>query len=422
MNVPAQRGSSRPNPAPIGENIARIRRARGLTQEGLAAAAEVSVDVIARLEQGRKQTARWHTLASLARALDVELSALIAADAGASARSGQAASLAGGGLLRIREAVTALGDIPGLADFADDAETPDLGDLRTSLSQAWAAYQRGEFGTVASAVPALIVDARRAASVANDADYRAAHAALATACHMAAGVTVTVGHEDLALLAVERAVAAAQAADSQLAVAAGAIFGSWILLRQGRYAEAERVAVRMAEQVEPSFSAATPAALATFGNLLINASAATVRAGVTERAAEYVDVAGGAALRHGSDAINRWSVFGPSVVAMTRVNNAVELGDFSTAVRGADEFDATEAGGVPATWRARYCLNVAYANIEVSDVAAALMSLTRARALAPEWVRYHPMGRAVVGELLNRVPRRASAQLRSLAKYFEVVG
>jgi transcriptional regulator with XRE-family HTH domain len=48
-----------------------------LTQEGLADRADVLRDLVAKLEQRRRQTARITSLASLARALDVELSALV---------------------------------------------------------------------------------------------------------------------------------------------------------------------------------------------------------------------------------------------------------------------------------------------------------------------------------------------------------
>ena len=61
----------------IGYQLRRLRRLRGLTQEDLADRADVSRDLVAKLEQGRRQTARISSLASLAGALDVELSTLV---------------------------------------------------------------------------------------------------------------------------------------------------------------------------------------------------------------------------------------------------------------------------------------------------------------------------------------------------------
>lgn len=54
----------------IGYQLRRMRRLRGLTQEALADRADVSRDLVAKLEQGRRHTARITSLASLARALD----------------------------------------------------------------------------------------------------------------------------------------------------------------------------------------------------------------------------------------------------------------------------------------------------------------------------------------------------------------
>jgi transcriptional regulator with XRE-family HTH domain len=58
----------------IGRRLAALRHASGLTQEQLAERARVSVDVIRRLEQGQRRTARFATLHAIAAALDTEVS------------------------------------------------------------------------------------------------------------------------------------------------------------------------------------------------------------------------------------------------------------------------------------------------------------------------------------------------------------
>ncbi|MGH3924978.1 MAG: helix-turn-helix domain-containing protein, partial [Pseudonocardiaceae bacterium] len=63
---------------PIGENIARLRLLAGLTQEEFASKAGVSVDLIRRLEQTSRLTARIASLYHIANALDVPLSVLLA--------------------------------------------------------------------------------------------------------------------------------------------------------------------------------------------------------------------------------------------------------------------------------------------------------------------------------------------------------
>ncbi len=61
----------------IGDQLGRLRSQRGLTQELLAERSGVSVDVIRKLEQGARTTARIKTLVDLASALDAKLSVLI---------------------------------------------------------------------------------------------------------------------------------------------------------------------------------------------------------------------------------------------------------------------------------------------------------------------------------------------------------
>lgn len=61
----------------IGERLKRVRRERAMTQEDLAAASGVSRDLIAKLEQGRRQTARVSTLSRLAYGLDCEIGELV---------------------------------------------------------------------------------------------------------------------------------------------------------------------------------------------------------------------------------------------------------------------------------------------------------------------------------------------------------
>lgn len=63
--------------AGMGDRLAELRLRRGLTQEQLAEAAALSVDVIRKLEQGRRRTARVSSINALAAALDTEPSYLV---------------------------------------------------------------------------------------------------------------------------------------------------------------------------------------------------------------------------------------------------------------------------------------------------------------------------------------------------------
>src|SRR5450432_3597243 len=118
--------------SPIGEQLGRLRMLRGLTQEGLAAKSGISVDVIRRLEQGARTSARLSSLARLAQALDVELSLLLAGPvmiAGAGSRDEDHAV----GMLELRRALTPADVLDGLAPEAEsDVGKASLSVLRSS--------------------------------------------------------------------------------------------------------------------------------------------------------------------------------------------------------------------------------------------------------------------------------------------------
>jgi transcriptional regulator with XRE-family HTH domain len=63
---------------PIAENVKRLRKAAGMTQQQLAVAAGLAVSHVAQIEQGINADPRGSTLQALARALDTTVDALLA--------------------------------------------------------------------------------------------------------------------------------------------------------------------------------------------------------------------------------------------------------------------------------------------------------------------------------------------------------
>jgi len=94
----------------IGQRIRELRHSR-YTQIELAVAADASVDVIRKLEQGRRRTA---SIATLARVLGVDLADLLSPS-----RPTLAASNDPDPVLAIRDALTSVNDLLGELDDAD---------------------------------------------------------------------------------------------------------------------------------------------------------------------------------------------------------------------------------------------------------------------------------------------------------------
>lgn len=187
----------------LGDRLARLRRLADLTQEGLAERSSVSVDVVRKLEQKRKHSARLPTLHALSEGLGVELTALLGDPPGVPS-NGEADPPQ---LVAVRRAI-----MPPL--FApppepSGAEKLSLPLLRREISDGWTLYHDAEFGRLMDVLPGIIADARFAAAVGTADERAAGQAALGKALQLAGHLAIRLGKIDLALSALERAMHAA---------------------------------------------------------------------------------------------------------------------------------------------------------------------------------------------------------------------
>ncbi len=398
----------------LGENVARIRKARNLSQEELAAGAGVAVDTVARIERGERQTTRTATLNKLARALGVEPSTLL----GILPPHDRAA----GDVTDLRGALTATQEVPGLGDFSDLHETVPLSELRSSLSYAWAAYIAGRHAELLHTLPVLLSDAHRLVHQAKGARLNSAYAVLSGAYRLGAGTAGRFGMDDLAFIAAERAVrTAGQSDDPDIGVAVSTRYLVWVLVRQGRTDEAESVAVRMAERVEPRMADRShqgagrvrePAVQRGIGG-----AARGTRRPVRRTAAGRAG--GRRAIGQGRGQRGRAS----SVPGSPRSRASTSLCGSATRRRrcGWPSSVPDANGPVPTFWEAGHRIHLASAAVELRQERRALALLAEARTLAPDWVRYQPMGAAVMREIVDRATRRRNEEFAELAEHYGVV-
>lgn len=398
----------------LSENLARIRKARNLSQEQLAVAAGVAVDTIARIERAERQTTRPSTVNKLAAALAVTPATLHGILP--PARNTDAP-----GVADLRQAITATEEIPGLGDFTDTAEIASPAELTVTAHRAWRAYVDGDHTELLQVLPALLIDARRLAHATQDDERAVACRVLSTTYRLGAGLAGRFGLDDLAWTAAERALNAARESDApDLETAISLRYLVWTLVRQGRTDDAERVAVTAAEQIEPRMLDRDPRRAGVFGNLLFNAATAASRSGNTERATDLLTVAHATAVRAGTDHATEAAIFGPRVAALQNVDHAVRTGDPETALRLAEQIPDTR-GEVPAFWEAGHRLMLAAATTELRDNRTALAHLAAARDIAPDWVRYQPLGTSTMRTLVDRATRRRGATFAVLAAHYSVV-
>lgn len=395
------------NESGIGDRIAELRLRRKLTQEQLAERAGLSVDVIRKLEQGRRKTARLSSINALASALDTEPSHLVGQPT-----TFETHGTPDGGLpsvLALREAVSPVADL--LGGDADPEEPPGIDALRAALRSTESIRKEGRMGEIGLLLPQLIRDARAVVHASTGGDRAAANSVLAVAYQVAATTLTGLGKEDAAFTAMERSLTAIRECDDPDLETMAASTLSWVFTKQGRLADAERVALARAERIEPGFRS-SPRELALWGILLLRAATAAVRQEKHGAVTDLLRLAKGAAESMGEDRLVYATPFGPTNAGVARVNFLVEMEKSDEAIAAARTVPGL--GSLPPTWRARFQVDRALAYNDLDKHRAAGRALLLAEADAPEWMRYHSTSRRLVEELRGRASR-ADTEVLGLA-------
>lgn len=392
-------------PTTLGTQLAGYRRQRGISQRALAETAGVSVDLVRKLEQGQRHTARLDNVAALAHALDISPAELLGKP------RGLAAGAEDGEVGAIRRAILGLaaptaGDLPTWAAMSD------------ATADVWRLYWAGRYAELARVLPDRIGQARAFTSA--DGDTRAAWTVLAELLQVTASLLAHLAHEDLAHLALIEAGRAAQGADDPLLLATMQATRSWVLSRQGLWAEAEHVAMAAASDVERVMSRASVDDVAVWGELLRYGCTAVARSGRQAEAQEILGLVNAAAGRMGVDQRTRYvgKAFGPTVAAMKAVDVAIAADKPRHAIRLAERVD--NPGAAPTAMHARYLLNVAWAQMTDWRSQDAVDTLRRVEQLAPEMLPHQSIARAIVAELLPRRHKQRLPGLASLAERMRV--
>ncbi|MEV6978945.1 helix-turn-helix transcriptional regulator [Kitasatospora sp. NPDC093806] len=397
----------------LGDRLRRLRRLADLTQEALAEKSGVSVDVVRKLEQQRKHSARLPTLHALAKGLGVELTALLG-DPPAVPSTGDADPP---GLVAVRRAI-----MPPLfapPPVLDSAESLSIPLLRGEIADAWTLYHAADFGRVMEALPAILADARLAAAVGSGQDRLAGHHALGKALQLGGHLAIRLGKTDLGLSSLERAIGAADQAEDPLLAAMICNSVAWAYQRQNRLGDAQAIAVRAADGVEREHSV-DAVGLRVWGGLIMSAATSTARSGDYGGATEMMSVAEEATGR-----LNRMaapedgrmvSVFNRSSVRIERVRLAVQFARPDEALALARGLRLSSE--TPVSWRTWLLLDVARAYTDLGDAAGAVSALEKLQRVAPGWMRHHTLAVAIVSDLWAGSARPAG--LRKLARFLGV--
>ncbi|GAU66524.1 putative transcriptional regulator [Streptomyces sp. NBRC 110611] len=273
-----------------------------------------------------------------------------------------------------------------------------------------------EYKGIGSKLPGLLGELTTAVSLLpQGAERQQAAASLSWAYWVAYEFAYRLGYHQLAMIALERMGWMAEQAQDPLLLALRLSKRSSMLLRRGNYQMALKVLERGHQLVEQYDARKSVPSLTVSGTLYLAGAIAAAQAKNKDAVDGHLDLARQAAKQIGRDVPRvYWASFGPTNVAHFDVATAVELGNLGDALKSARtlHFPADH----PKMRIGRYHIEMARAYAQMGKAEAAEGSLHRAREIAPQHARYHPLMRETIAVLVRR-QRRAPQGLSSLAAW-----
>lgn len=411
--------------AGFADNVKKYRRTTGLSQEGLAEAADLSLSTVRKAEQGGHLS--MDTIAALAAALGVETSALFASEApkpvlGAEDEANRRY------LVELRRAL--MPPVGLAAPLAEPGEAADPSVIRQGVQDGHALYQEDRYTSVARKLPALLRSSEAAVAILEGEEQQHAMIARAHALLLTGKYLTQVRQYDMAYFALAEAIRLARETGQTQLAATGIVGLGWLLLRQDRFDESEQLAAQTAAEIEPRMSDATPAQLAVWGELWLRVAAAARRNNrpdVAKHARRMAATAGGALEREHTDFPTHWSAFGPVTAEAKAVEDLALVGDARGVLRRADEGPLSSKavknfGRLSNNNWGRHRLDVARAHILLGSHQDAMDELVNLRETADVWLTHQPMARRVMTDLLKTRKRTLTADMRSMATHLGVAG
>lgn len=370
----------------IGPRIARARKRRALSQQGLAQRMNYSRSHIAQVEAGHKM-ATPAFVAAAASALAVDPAELFGQPyRGETARDDRVHAM----IPHIRHALETI-DIPA------DLEAPprSLDELKREVAALRRLYMAASYVRLGARLPALLTEL----SVhVNESPSPRAWELLNASQALAAGLARRLGYNDLAAIGIRGAAEAAEHGDDPNLPRLAGLSRALLLMTMGAWGQG----LRLVQHAGTGMDLSSPASRAVYGALQLRAAVLSARAGEESAAWAHFGLAEEVVRRYPERGRDFYALqFNAANVALHGVAVAVELRDFDEAVRRdrAPDFRTT---GLPSERRAHHEVDMARALLELGHDRSALGRLLSAEKAAPQMVRYHPAARAVVTHLVDR--------------------
>lgn len=387
----------------IGERV-RARRTAGRRKKTVVAGlAGITADYLYQIERGMKLPT-VAVLTKLAGVLGVSVAELLNQEPATSCRPSNTA--AGKAIYRAL-----------ISPMSITSESPLVTNVHERIAQAWWTWQTSpqRYSQLAGQLPQLIVDtesavqAHKAEAVTS---MRHARSCAADLYCLVRTVTKRLGRLDLSLLAADRAVRAAEAANDALRLGVAQWNLAQVLLADGQAEGAETVAMRAADALRPLTVGGETDAAAVYGALLLIGAVALARRGDTWTAHSRLREVAPLAERTG-ECNTLWTAFGPTNVAMYAVTVEIEGGDAAEGLRLAEQIDHRNSPSIER--RVAFLLDQAKGYEQRRDYAAALLLLHTVEREAPEDVQHRPAAHAILRTVIQNSRRSVATEATQLA-------
>ncbi|MFD7995484.1 helix-turn-helix domain-containing protein [Streptomyces mexicanus] len=384
-----------PRDRAFGKRVADLRRARGLTQQQLAALlSNRTSGWMSQVERGIQPVRRMDVLQEIAAALGVSAQTLNP-DAPLPAPAAEPVPVLSNDLDAAREVIAGHPALNALLG-TEPAAPVDLEALTAQVDEMWEQTHQAAHPVVSDMVTELIPKLEQAVRTVAEQDRPQAYGLLSNAYQALAAAFARQGDARAAWVAADRAITTAELAGDALLVCAGVFRMVHAFVRLGDKQEAERAA-RTAIQALEQRGSLPPEGLSVLGSLHLAKALVHARQSQRAEAREEIGKARRVAEQLGEDRNDYHLEFGPTNVAIQAVSTAVELGDAGEAIDVAQTIDAED---LSPERQGRLLMDLGRAYAQRRQTSDAVDCLLRAERLSPDLVQNHAAVRAAVKEMV----------------------
>ena len=360
------------------------------------------------MERGKRGIDSHSVLTRLAEILRVDIAEITGAESGTTdtEHNYPAASL-------IEQAMMGYSSL-GQATPGQSGWHAKLSHLRARARAAYQAYQATRYDATGRLLPGLIRDIEAASQI-TVAGTPAVCEVRALVYDTGAALLNRVGEPFLAWAAADRAMSAATYSGEPLLAAVGAWRLSYIVTSRQHPQEALDLAMSAAGALPRAMRSSSPEHLSVYGALHLAAATAAAAAQDWDMTTTLLATARGIADRTG-DANHMGTAFGHVNVSIHAISASLRLGDPKAAVQAGEALDPASIPIGLVGRRTQVNLDLARAYAMRRQDAAAVNLLLAAERLSPQLVRYDPITRDVLADLLRREHRPSTPELRPLAR------